>query len=421
MKALRTLAATLLSGACLAGLAAVPAHAQERADLPPPGLVAETLDTHPSVEAAGSDVDAARADAKMLRKGPHEVTFVGSYIRRTVDREGGFDEFDGTLERGIRLPGKARLDREAGRLGVEEARNNHEDARHQASLMLMDAWHELLRAGALAQVDRAEVSNYEKLVRAVERRHQLRDAAQLDVDQAQSELALARTRLAQSEAGVSAARAQLGGLFPALPLPESVPEPVAPELPVAGVSTLRDLVVSRSHEIAAAERKAERYGVLGERAMRDRVADPTVGVRLFSERGGAERGAGVVLSVPIGGGYRSAAAEKAGAAASRARLEMVNVRRQVNATADVDASNARALYAAWQRARDAVASADSAAGLSRKGYDAGVADLADLLVVERQALSARRAEVEARVSALRAIMKLRVDAHDQWAPLDDMD
>lgn len=409
--------AILLGATCLAA----PAHAQERADLPPVEAVAEALDTHPSVEAAGADVSAARADARMLAKGAHEVTLVGSYIRRTVKNEGGFDEFDGTLQRGLRLPGKARLDREAGRLGIEEAQNNHEDARHQASLVLMQGWHDLLLAGALVRTDSAELANYDKLVHAVERREQLRDAAQLDVDQVRSERALAQARLAQSQSMLAEARARLAAQFPGLPLPIAVPEPVTPELPQAGVDTLHDFVISRSHEIRAAESKAQRFGVLGERAMKDRMADPTVGFRLFSERSGNERGAGVVFSVPFGGGYRSAAADKAGAEASRAQLELAMVRRDITATADADASNARTLYAAWQASRDAVASADAASRLSRKGYDAGVTDLSDLLAVERQTIAAHRTEVDARVMALRAIMKLRVDSHDLWAPLHDED
>jgi outer membrane protein, heavy metal efflux system len=81
--------------ACCLAFGATPALAQ-RADLPPAEKVNEVLDSHPSVAAALARVEAARARGDMLRKGPHEVTVSGSYIRRTVDREGGFDEFDTT-------------------------------------------------------------------------------------------------------------------------------------------------------------------------------------------------------------------------------------------------------------------------------------------------------------------------------------
>lgn len=414
---MRFVPAILFAATCLAA----PALAQERPDLPPPELVVDALDNHPSVEAAGADVAAARAEARMLSKGPHEVTLVGSYIRRSVTGEGGFDEFDGTLQRGLRLPGKARLDREAGRLGIEEASNNHEDARHQASLVLMRGWHDLLYAAAIVRTDRAELTNYDALVRAVERRRELRDAAQLDVDQVSAERALVQARLAQDEAILAEARSRLRALFPSLPLPVEVPEPATPRPPLVKIDTLHDLVIARSHEIRAAEKRAERFGVLGERARKDRLADPTVGVRLFSERSGVERGAGVVFSIPFGGGYRSAAADKAGAEAKRAQLELVTVRREIAATADADASNARALLAGWRAADSAATSADAVSRLSREAYDAGVSDLAELLAVERQALAARRAEVEARVAALRAVMKLRIDLHDMWGPVGDTD
>ena len=99
--------------ACGLLLSASPALAQ-RTDLPPADKVNEALDNHPSVAAAAARVEAARARGDMLRRGSHEVTVSGSYVRRTVDREGGFNEFDTTISRPFRLPGKAALDRQVG-------------------------------------------------------------------------------------------------------------------------------------------------------------------------------------------------------------------------------------------------------------------------------------------------------------------
>ena len=52
----------------------------------------------------------------------------------------------------------------------------------------------------------------------------------------------------------------------------------------------------------------------------ERTPDPTVGVRVLSDRGGTERVVGVVLSIPFGTDYRSAraATESANAAAAEA-------------------------------------------------------------------------------------------------------
>ena len=64
---------------------------------------------------------------------------------------------------------------------------------------------------------------------------------------------------------------------------------------------MRDLVIERSHEIRAADRDAQRLNVVSRRVREDQIADPTVGVRMFSEQGGLEKGAGVIVSIPLGG------------------------------------------------------------------------------------------------------------------------
>lgn len=407
---------TILCAAAL--LAAAPALAQ-RADLPPEPAVAAALDGHPSVEAASARVDAARAQAGMLRKGQHEVTVAGSYIRRSVDREGGYDEFDGTVSRAVRLPGKAALDRKAGALGVEVAQNRQEDARHQAALMLSGRWHDWQIGGALVRIDGEAVANYRAELRAVRDRAESRDASWLDVDQVQSALALAEARLADSRAAEGQARTALASAFPDLSLPPEAPAMAMPELPRESVEELRGLVLARSHEIGAAAREAGRLDTLAMRAERDRFADPSLGVRLFSERSGAERGAGLVFSLPLGGGYRRAAAEQARAEAGAAGFDEARVRREVEETARVDALAIGARMEAWEAARRATEAAASAAGRSERGYRMGAVDLADLLYIRRQEIEARRAEALARGEALRAILKIRIDSHTIWAPAED--
>lgn len=396
-------------------LSAAPAWAQ-RADLPPEAVVGAVLDQHPSVEAASQRVAAAQAEAGMLRKGPHEVTVSGSYIRRSVDREGGFDEFDGTFSRAVRLPGKAALDRRAGSLGVEVAQNRQEDARHQAALMLSDRWHDWQIAGELVRVDAQAVDNYREERRAIRDRAEAGDASWLDVDQVESALALAEARLAESRAAEARARIALSSGFPELPLPPEAPAMALPELPPESIEQLRQLVIARSHEIGAAARDAERMDTMAARAQRDRRADPSVGVRMFSERSGAERGAGVVFSMPLGGGYRREAAERARAEAGAARFDEARVRREVEEAARADAVAVTTRMDAWEAAGRAVQAAESAAARSDRGYRMGAIDLADRLYVRRQQLEARRAEVMARGEALRAILKLRIDSHTVWAP-----
>lgn len=410
----------ILAPAMLLMLAPTALHAQ-RADLPPVEKVNEALDNHPTVMAAAARVEAARARGDMLRRGAHEATIAGSYIRRSVDREGGYDEFDATLSRPFRLPGKAALDRESGALGVEVAENQMEDARHQAALVLSGLWHDWLTAGSHYRNDLDSVRSLEAALTALRRRVQLRDASALDLDQASAALAQAQAQVAASLSMREQARVTMVATFPEIPLPSEPVELALPELPTQNLESMRALVIERSHEIRAADREAERLGVVSRRVRADRIADPSFGVRLFSERSGMERGAGVVASIPLGGGYRRAAADQASAEANAARLELANVQRSVAAIADADLSNARTRMEAWRSAQASAQSASDAAGRTERGYQLGQIDLVDLLYARRQANDARRSEIDARSEASRALLKLQIDSHSIWVPESDVD
>lgn len=382
--------------------------------LPPEAAVEQALEEHPEVNAARARLDAARARARGLARGPYEVTVQGTYQRRNVRSGGEFDEYDAMLSRRFRLPGKARLDREIGRHGIEAAENMAEDARHEAALALAAYWFDWLTASAVAEVDRAAVANYEAALAALERRRDLRDASQLEVDRAAAALAEARRALEQSSGMADLARARLAARFPALALPAQAPDIPLPEMADARLSQLADLVVVNSHLIAAAEAESERMAALADRAQRDRVADPTIGLRAFSEFGGIERGAGVVLSIPLGGGHRTALASEAGASASAALSQAQLARIEVEETAMSDVVEARYRIATWARARETVEAQMKALAKLRRGQELGEIDLAERLLGERMVHDAFRIEAEARADAMRAITKLRIDAHDLW-------
>ena len=382
--------------------------------LPDAAAVQVALDDHPSVHAARARVGSAQADARALGKGPHEVTFTGSYVRRTIDREGEYDEYDAQLSRAFRLPGKAALDREIGTYGIEEAENLAEDAKHQAALVLMGHWFDWLGAAAEAKIDAQAVANYEQSLAAVKRRVELRDAAQLEGDQAAAALAAARILAEQSTGRARLARARLQTHFPALAVPDEPTEVPTPAIPEQGLEFYRQAIVANSHEIAAAEAGAGRMASAAERARKDRLADPSIGVRLFSERSGAERGAGLVLSMPLGGGHRAALAERAMAEAEGARSEAQLIRFEVNETAAADVTEAQYRFTAWQRGRESLQAQMAALTKLRRGHELGEIDLADLLQGERFVHDAFRTEAATRTEALRAITKLRIDSHELW-------
>lgn len=394
-------------------LIAMPALAQ-RTDLPPEPLVIEALDTHPAVAAALARVRAAEAGAAMLRRGSHEFVFQGTVSRRSAEGEGDYGEYDVNLTRPFRLPGKAALDRKAGELGVDVAHNLMEDIRHQTALAFSDLWHDWLVAGAQHRTDLDSVASLKQDMAAVRRRVQLRDASLLEVDQAESALAQAEAQAASSLAAQDQARVKLAAGFPGLALPEDAPLLADPAMPATALEDLRNLVIERSHEIRASEREAQRLATLARRAAADRVADPSLGVRVFSERGGMEKGVGLVGSIPLGGGYRRAAHDQATANASAAELDLARVRRAIEATATADLGDVRAREAVWRSMESAAASASAAAARTKRGYELGQIDLTDALFARRQANETRRQAIDARANLLRAILRLQIDAHEIW-------
>ena len=393
-------------------LLALPAHAEP--GLPDEAAVAGALDEHPAVLAARSRLQAARAEARALARGPHELTLSGSYVRRTVDREGKFDEYDAQITRAFRLPGKAGLDREIGTYGIDAAENRAEDAKHQTALMLAQGWWDWLAAAGEATIDRKAVANYEKLLAATRRRVAMRDAAQLDADQTEAALGAARLAAEQSAGRERLTRERLATQFPSLPLPQTAPDVPSPSLPEAGLETYRQRVIDNSHEIAAADAEWRKMESVATRTRRDRFADPSIGARFFSERSGAERGVGVLLSIPLGGGHRSALADRASAEATAAGAEAQVARFTVRETANTDVTEAQYRFEAWRRAREGLDAQLAALMKLRRGHETGEIDLSDMLYGERQVHDAFRVEAQARAEAQRAITKLRIDSHELW-------
>jgi len=396
---------------------------------PEPGLPAQSdvlqaLDTHPSVEAANARTDAARAEANALSRGPHEFTLTTSYLSRTVHDTSGlgngrFDEFDAQVTRPIRLPGKADLDRQIGSQGVTYAQNMAEDTRHQAALRLAQGWWDWLGAAQDARVDHQAAANYEALLASVKRRVALRDASALEQAQASAALDSARAQSERSRGREAVARARLAAQFPKLPLPSLAPDVPAPQPPSGGLAFLHDKILGRSHELAAAEALARQADAQAARARKERTGDPSFGFRVFSEKGGMEKGAGVLFSIPFGGGYRSAMADRASAQASAAAADLQAVRLTMQETADADLVEAQSLLTAWQQARDARDAQAGALQKTRRGQQLGEINLADVLLAERQVHDASRAEAMARTDAVRALTRIRIDSHELWIGDDE--
>ncbi len=385
--------------------------------LPADAQILAALEASPSVAEARAMLGAAGAEARILAAGDHELSMATSLDQRRVRGAGDYSEWSVQLSRGLRTPGKRLMDVKAGEAGVGAARDGVEDAVHQASLQLADLWISWLEAEARAELDRAEVATYGRDVAGLKRRVALKDAAPLDLQQAEAALARAQAQAAETEGLAAARRAELDAGFPGL-APSNPPVLSAPQTPARPFEAWRALIPERSHEIHIARLLADRQAYLARRARLDRLPDPTLGLRTFNERGGEETGFGLTLSVPLGVARRSAAADRQTAEAAAAEARWARMVREVGRIAETDVIAARSGLAAWRDAAAAAQATELAGGRIQRAYELGERDLADLLVARRQTFEAQRQELAARARANAALLKLALDAHELWLQED---
>ena len=394
-------------------LCPAPSWANEDSYLPPHEMVERALDNYPIYQQALQNIKAMRSQAKNLSLGPHELTLGGSYTRREINGLGNFGEYDATISKGLRIRGKARLDKQLGMLGVEIAKNIAEDARHQTALELKRVWLDWLLAAETRAIREDNVDIRRKSLTALEKRRSLNDASDLDVGLAKSALETALSSLAIAQGAEELARTSIVAHFPEIIVPPQPPQLPAPDQPV-NMQNWEQLVLSRSHEIIIAEKEAEQLGVQAKRSKLDKYADPTIGLRLFHEQGGDETGIGFNFSIPLGVKQRSAIAARDNSKAKAAQYAAAYKRREFSLVAKRDVQMVFNTYRSWQAALKALKSNSYVIEKTRRSYELGAHNYEDLLIAEQKFLDSKEAEAIARHKAHNAWLQLRIDAHELW-------
>lgn len=409
--------------ACVATCTSWPALAQDASApwLPAPAQVEAALQAHPLVRAAAERVQAASATRHALDVGSHEFQADAGLQRRNVsDEQRHFNEWELGLSRAIRLPRKAALDRQIGDGTYHLASLRLKDAEHQVARSLLDAWTSWLRASAMAAEAAAQSQLLERERAAVARRLALGDAAQRDVEALEAECA---TQAAQAQmAGDAQAAARQALVLGFAPI--AVPDQPAPLPDPTGwlddTQDWRARIVSESAKVAIAQGVSQLQARTAERARAERTPDPTVGVRILSDRGGRERAVGVVLSVPLGTSYRSAIASAESANALAAEAEAANMQRTIEQEAWMAVQAAHSKRAQWQALQQALAAQTAVSQRTRTAWELGEAPLSEYLQALRILHQTRLAAAQAQVDALQAALRVRIDAHALWHSGADM-
>lgn len=404
------------AGACAMLVWGTAVQAQGTASyLPTESTVREVVAQSPDVMAAEARRDAAMARAEGIRAGTAETVVraigLGRQVRDPSERHA---EGQIAVERPLRLWGKAQADGQLADAAAEAGQLSLKDARHETSRQILALWFAALRAEQALQAAQENARAAANLAALTARRVQLGDAARLDSELAAADHARMQAALATAAAAERAAQAELQARFPGLGRPALAADTVLPALPQDPPERLRTQYIQDSHEYRLAMAEEAQAQQMAKRADLERRPDPTVGVFVTVERGGAERIMGVSVAVPLGSVHRQSVAMAAASDAQATARRRLGVERRLSAEFDVLYRSLQGKRATAQAQLEAAMLQKSASDRATRAYRAGESGLAELLATRRSLADALLAERLARVDMLEADSRLQLDLHRMW-------
>ena len=383
----------------------------------PPGLLPTEiarplLEQDPGVAAARAGLEVALQEAGILDKSPYEWIARSTGQQRRVENGPRYNEWLVGIERTLRLPGKAAADRNLGKATVEASQARYGEARHEAARELMGLWVEWLHAENAHTLAGQNRQATQESLAAVDKRVRAGDASKLDLNLARAELADQRRLENDAKTQAAVAWARLSTRFPSVVRQvRALPTP----LPLAEEAAFwRERILAQSDELKLVQTQLGVDQAHAERARKDRIPDPTLGVQTASEIGGRERITAVVISMPIPGGQRHARSAKAMAVVEVSRREVEFRQRQLETEIASAVATAQGAYDSLQIANEGTVAMQQNAALMQRAYTLGEAELQALLLARRQANAAMNNALQAQVTALKAYYGLLVDAHLIW-------
>lgn len=420
MKTLAWLLAAALSPAVQAQAAGGPADAAAvrssahlDGDLPAPRLALSIIEADPAVGQALHALQAARHRGTAVAAGPHEWTVNGTAQRRRYQSGApAAGEWSAAVERTLRLPDKARLDAQLGDAQVRVATARLQQARLDTASQLLQLWLDWVGAEHAHTLWQEQRALARANLDAAGKRLRAGDASRMEENTVRADMLEVERQRADAASTAAMARARLRTRFAQLPL--ELP-PLADPVALADGEALRQAIVHGNADLAVLREQLAEAELAGRRAEAERTPDPTVGLAMSSEgRGAAERTLGLTVSIPLGGSYRAARAQEALQLAEAARLALESQQREVESLVAQGLADASGSLDRWELARQSRQLSRDNAQLAQRAYSLGESDLQSLLLARRQSGEAAIAELRARSDAVRAGLRLRLQANRVW-------
>lgn len=384
--------------------------------LPNNASVRAALAAAPQIQVAQQQRELSDAQAKQQADGAHEWVLSSTVQQRQQVAGDTYHEEDVSLTRAFRWLGKAGMDRSLGQKISDTAGFAFEDAWHEAGRSLLSQWFDWLRAGSEARLLTQQLALFEAQLVATEKRVQAGDAPRIEMQLAQAELARAQAAQTRAQQNADLLALSLRSTFPQLEL-DLPAELDTPESLTRDDDYWINLVVTNNHEIELAEGQAEVSALAAQRAKRDRLADPSIGVRYARELNAQERIVGLTFSIPLPGAARQNTYVSAQAEARRMQKLVEQVKLYVERDARADVLAVHGSVRQWQLLSTLAEQARTNADTIARAYTLGEYGLSETQTARRQALESTLAAQVAQLDALQAQARLWLDAHQLW-PLD---
>ena len=389
--------------------------------LPAEAAVKDALLSSPFMQAARAKKEAGTARAKGIDSGPAEFTLRStSQRRRDVAAGTQLHESMVSIERPVRFWGKRGMDADLATQTQAFADIEYADAMHEGARELMRFWFAYLRAladhkNAVTTFDLAA-----KMQRLTQSQLRQGEISQRDAELTNAEFERITAARSVADAQLASSASAFTRRYAGMVLPTHMPVALrldaSPNLPALtdSMAAMRQEFLEKNHELNMMRVDAQRLRLAADRASRDRLPDPTLGVFSGRERAGAETISGVMFSMPFPSASRFHHASAAVADAQVASDKVLLAEQQLGAMFDNMWIQFQHKRTAADNLKSAAQRQALAAEKSVKAYTLGEGSLSDVLLIARLASDNLNAAERMQLEVVELLALIRLDLHQIW-------
>ncbi len=389
--------------------------------LPAETVVKDVLLSSPLMQAARAKKEAGTARAKGIDAGTAEFILRSTSQRRHEVAAGTqLHESMVSIERPVRFWGKSGMDHNLATQTQAFADIEYADAMHEGARELMRFWFAYLRALADQKNAATTFDLAARMQRLTQSQLKQGEISQLDAELAHAEFERITAARSVADAQLASSASAFTRRYAGMVLPTHMPVALGLDasrnLPplTETMDFMRQEFLDKNHELNMMRVDAQRLRLAADRASRDRLPDPTVGVFSGRERAGAETISGVMFSMPFPGASRFHHATALVADAQAASDKVLLAEQQLGAMFE-------SMFIQFQHKRTAADNLKSAAqrqalaaAQSVKAYTLGEGSLSDVLLIARLASDNLNAAERMQLEVVELLALIRLDLHQIW-------